>query len=73
MKNTKNYNLQKPDFNNVADIEVLNDNFDKIDNGITPFYVATVDSTNVYKITTGMNKTSLSDGYSIRLAIPVSK
>ena len=44
MKNTKNYNLQKPDFNNVADIQILNDNFDKIDTGITPFYVATLNT-----------------------------
>ena len=70
MKNTKNYNLQKPDFNNVADIQILNDNFDKIDTGITPFYVATLNSTNIYEVATGLNKTSLANGYSIKVAIP---
>ena len=70
MKNTKNYNLQKPDFNNVADIEVLNDNFDKIDNGIAPFYVATLNSTNIYEVATGLSITKLNDGFSVRIAIP---
>ena len=70
MKNTKNYNLQKPDFNNVADIEVLNDNFDKIDTGITPFYVATLNSTNIYEVATGLSITKLNDGFSVRIAIP---
>ena len=37
---------------------------------LTTFYVATLDSTNVYKITTGLNKTNLPNGYSIRVAIP---
>ena len=70
MKNTKNYNLQKPDFNNVVDIEVLNDNFDKIDTGITPFYVATLNSTNIYEVATGLSITKLNDGFSVRIAIP---
>ena len=70
MQNTTNFNLQKPDYNNVADIGVLNDNFDKIDNGIAPFFVATLKSSNVYEVTTGVNITSISDGFGIRVAIP---
>ena len=46
------------------------DNYNLIDNGLSKFYVATQSSTNVYKITTGANKTSLQNGYSIRVAIP---
>ena len=70
MQNTTNFNLQKPDYNNVADIQVLNNNFDQIDNGIAPFFVATLNSSNVYKVTTGVNITSISDGFGIRVAIP---
>ena len=46
------------------------DNFEIIDDGLSKFYVATLTSENVYKVTTGLNKTSLSNGYSIRVAIP---
>lgn len=67
---TKNNGLELPAFNSNADIKVLNNNFEKIDNGISPFYVAILNSTNVYKITTGLNKISLENGYSIRVAIP---
>lgn len=70
MQNTTNFNLQKPDYNNVADIQVINNNFDKIDNGIAPFFVATLNSSNVYEITTGLSITSISDGFGIRIAIP---
>ena len=70
MQNTTNFNLQKPDYNNVADIGVLNGNFDKIDNGLSPFYVATQSGANTYKVITGANKTTLANGYSIRVAIP---
>lgn len=31
---TTNYNLTKPDSNEYVDVEVLNENFDKIDKGI---------------------------------------
>ncbi len=72
MQNTTNFNLQKPDYNNIADIGVLNTNFDKIDNGIAPFFVAALKSANVYEITTGNTVTSLSDGFGIRIAIPVN-
>ena len=46
------------------------DNFSSIDDGLSKFYVATLNSANVYKITTGNNKTSLENGYSIKVAIP---
>ena len=46
------------------------DNFNSIDNGLSKFYVATQSSANVYKITTGLNKTSLANGYSVKVAIP---
>ena len=70
MQNTTNFNLQKPDYNNVADIGVLNGNFDKIDKGLNPFYVATQSGANTYKVITGANKTTLANGYGIRVAIP---
>ena len=70
MQNTTNFNLQKPDYNNVADIGFLNGNFDQIDNGIVPFFAATLNSSNVYGVTTGVNITSISDGFGIRVAIP---
>ncbi|WP_294405266.1 hypothetical protein [uncultured Clostridium sp.] len=50
------------------------ENFNKcmniIDDGLCKFYVATLDSANTYKVTTGLNKTSLNDGYSLKVAIP---
>lgn len=50
------------------------ENFNKcmniIDDGLCKFYVATLDSANTYKVTTGLNKTVLNDGYSIKVAIP---
>ena len=50
------------------------ENFNKcmniIDDGLCKFYVATLESTNNYKVTTGLNKTGLNDGYSIKVAIP---
>ena len=46
------------------------DNFNAIDNGISPFYVATESATNTYKIITGANKTMLQNGYSVKIAIP---
>jgi len=41
-----------------------------IDDGLSKFYVATLESANIYKINTGLNKTELKDGYSVRVAIP---
>ncbi|MBE6071031.1 MAG: hypothetical protein E7208_03620 [Clostridium butyricum] len=70
MQNTANFKMNKPDYNNVADIGAINANFDVIDSGITPFYVATLNSTNTYKITTGLSIIALQDGFSVRVAIP---
>lgn len=41
-----------------------------VNTSISPFYVATESSSNVYKITTGESLSSLKDGYSVRVAIP---
>ena len=50
------------------------ENFNKcmniIDDGLCKFYVANLESTNTYKVTTGLNKTELKDSYSIKVAIP---
>ena len=46
------------------------DNFNAIDNGLAKFYVATLDSTNTYKINTGNSLTALNNGYSVKVAIP---
>ena len=67
---TDNFELFKYEDNDVADLRFINDSMDIIDKGINPFYVATQSSTNVYKVTTGLNKTSLANGYSIKVAIP---
>lgn len=70
MANTTNYKMTLPTYTSSADINVLNENFKTIDNGIVPFYVATSNNINVYKITTGLNLTSLSNGFSVKVAIP---
>ena len=70
MNKSTNYGMSLPQYNNVADIDVLNANINVIDNGLSPFYVAVVNSSNTYKVTTGINKTSLVNGYSIKVAIP---
>ena len=72
MKNTKNYNLQKPDFNNVADIDVLNGNFDITDKSLSVPYRATLKSgtTDTFVVTTGINKTVLSDLFKITVVFP---
>ena len=70
MNKSTNYGMSLPQYNNVADIDVLNANINVIDNGLSPFYVAVVNSSNTYKVTTGINKTSLANGYSIKVAIP---
>ena len=72
MKNTKNYNLQKPDFNNVADIDVLNSNFDITDKSLSVPYRATLKSgtTDTFIVTTGINKTELSDLFKITVVFP---
>ena len=67
---TNNFKLYKYEDNDIGDLRFINDSMDIIDKGINPFYVATKSSTNVYKVTTGLNKTVLNDGYSIKVAIP---
>ena len=67
---TDNFKLFKYEDNDIGDLRFINDSMDIIDKGINPFYVATQSSTNVYKVTTGLNKTSLANGYSIKVAIP---
>ena len=67
---TNNFKLFKYEDSDAADLRFLHDSMDIIDKGINPFYVTTLDSANTYKVTTGLNKTALNDGYSIRVAIP---
>lgn len=67
---TVNNKLFKYEDNDNADLRFLHDSMDIIDSGISPFYVATLDSANIYKIVTGLNKTELNNGYSIKVAIP---
>ena len=67
---TDNFKLYKYEDNDIGDLRFINDSMDIIDKGINPFYVATQSGTNVYKVTTGLNKTSLTNGYSIKVAIP---
>ena len=67
---TDNFKLYKYEDNDIGDLRFINDSMDMIDKGINPFYVATLDSANTYKIVTGLNKTSLVNGYSIKAAIP---
>ena len=67
---TNNFKLFKYEDSDAADLRFLHDSMDIIDKGINPFYVATLDSANTYKVTTGLNKTALNDGYSIKVAIP---
>ena len=67
---TDNFELFKYEDSDIADLRFLHGSMDIIDKGINPFYVATLDSANTYKVTTGLNKTVLNDGYSIKVAIP---
>ena len=67
---TDNFKLYKYEDNDIGDLKFINDSMDIIDKGINPFFVATESSTNVYKVTTGLNKTTLNDGYSVKIAIP---
>ena len=68
---TNNNGLVQLELTNTANLPLLfNDTFQKIDDGLSKFYVATQSSANVYKINTGLNKTSLANGYSVKVAIP---
>lgn len=70
MQYSANNNLKLFEGNDNVRREDYVDNFTIIDDGLSKFYVATLDSTNNYKITTGNSLSSLNDGYSIRVAIP---
>lgn len=70
MQYSLNHNLGLMEANdNVRRLDLVN-NFETIDNGLSPFYVAEKTETNTYKITTGASKTALNNGYSVRVAIP---
>ena len=69
-KSTKNYKLFKYEDNDNADLTFLGSSMDIIDGGLSPFFVATLDSSNNYKVTTGLNLTELKNGFSVRVAIP---
>lgn len=70
-RKTSNHGLIQLELNDNANFpQLLNDTFATIDKGIAPFYVATLNSSNVYKVTTGLSLTALQDGFSVRIAIP---
>ena len=70
MQHSTNHNLKLMEATDNVRRQDFVDNFTALDNGISPFYVATENATNTYKVTTGANKTILQNGYSIRVAIP---
>ena len=70
MQYSTNNRLKLPEGTDNVRRQDFVDNFNIIDNGLTKFYVATLDSINTYKITTGNSLTALNNGYSIRIAIP---
>lgn len=69
MNKTQNFGMSLPDLSNNADINVLNENFSTIDNGLTPFFSTVKSADNIYKVSTGLNKASIENGYCIRVAI----
>ena len=70
MQYSTNNRLKLPEGTDNVRRQDFVDNFNIIDNGLTKFYVATLDSINTYKITTGNSLTALNNGYSIKIAIP---
>ena len=70
MQYSTNNRLKLPEGTDNVRRQDFVDNFNIIDNGLTKFYVAILDSTNTYKITTGNSLTALNNGYSIKVAIP---
>ena len=70
MQYSTNNRLKLPEGTDNVRRQDFVDNFNIIDNGLTKFYVATLDSINTYKITTGNSLTALSNGYSVKVAIP---
>ena len=67
---TEHNKLAMPDLNSPADIRVISEVISNIDDGLSKFYVATSNTKNLYNITTGINKTELKNGYSIKIGIP---
>ena len=49
MQSTKSFNLQKPDYNNIVDVMILNQNFNRIDQGLTLNCGYSTGVTNSYK------------------------
>lgn len=72
MKYSQNNNLKLPEGTDNVKRQDFIDNFVTIDNGLSAFYTAILDDANNYKINTGLSKTSLANGYSIKVAIPSS-
>ena len=70
MQYSMNNKLKLPEGTDNVRRQDFVDNFNIIDNGLTKFYVATLESINTYKITTGNSLTALNNGYSIKVAIP---
>ena len=70
MQHSTNHNLKLMEANDNVRRQDFVDNFNALDNAISPFYVTTESAANTYKVTTGANKTILQNGYSIRVAIP---
>ena len=67
---TEHNKLAMPDLNSPADIRVISEVINNIDDGLSKFYVATSSTKNLYNIITGINKTELKNGYSIKIGIP---
>ena len=70
MQYSMNNKLKLPEGTDNVRRQDFVDNFNIIDNSLTKFYVATLESINTYKITTGNSLTALNNGYSIKIAIP---
>lgn len=71
---TQNYNLEKPDLNETADIKVINDNMDKIDDSLHLHtvdilkhipYAVTTNVNNTYAVTLGLKE--LLDGQRVQI------
>lgn len=78
---TKNYGLKKPDLTDPVDVGVLNENFDKIDDSLDPFYVldlrqkisVTLPVTNVTGIETFDITSDIADLDALRAAVAAGK
>ena len=67
---TEHNKLAMPDLNSPADIRSISEVINNIDDELSKFYVATSNTKNLYNIITGINKTELKNGYSIKVGIP---